>query len=103
MLPDKRGYFGEYGGRFVPETLAPALSELEKAFAASPSFNKLDDSSINVENVVNAPQNPAIHSTFISGPRTNLSSLSAERKPITKHPSKLTINVPYGKPVPTAS
>ena len=20
-LPDERGYFGEYGGRFVPETL----------------------------------------------------------------------------------
>jgi len=23
-LPDKRGYFGKYGGRFVPETLMPA-------------------------------------------------------------------------------
>lgn len=28
----KKGYFGEYGGRFVPETLMPALQELEKAF-----------------------------------------------------------------------
>ncbi|MGB9710203.1 MAG: tryptophan synthase subunit beta [Thermodesulfovibrio sp.] len=28
----KRGYFGEYGGRFVPETLMPALEELERAF-----------------------------------------------------------------------
>ena len=28
MLPDSRGYFGEYGGRFVPETLVPALDEL---------------------------------------------------------------------------
>jgi len=28
-LPDKRGYFGIYGGRFVPETLMPALAELE--------------------------------------------------------------------------
>lgn len=27
-----RGYFGEYGGRFVPETLIPALDELESAF-----------------------------------------------------------------------
>lgn len=26
------GYFGEYGGRFVAETLVPALSELERAF-----------------------------------------------------------------------
>ncbi len=31
--PDKRGYFGEYGGKFVPETLMPALSELESAYA----------------------------------------------------------------------
>jgi tryptophan synthase beta chain len=32
-IPDKRGYFGEYGGKFVPETLMPALSELENAYA----------------------------------------------------------------------
>ena len=31
-LPDARGYFGEFGGRFVPETLVPALDELEKAY-----------------------------------------------------------------------
>lgn len=31
-LPDRRGYFGIYGGRFVPETLMPALKELEEAF-----------------------------------------------------------------------
>ncbi len=29
---DKSGYYGEYGGRFVPETLMPALMELEAAF-----------------------------------------------------------------------
>jgi tryptophan synthase beta chain len=32
-LPDARGYFGEYGGRFVPETLIPALQELEALYA----------------------------------------------------------------------
>ena len=32
MLPDDRGYFGNYGGRFVPETLIPALDELALAF-----------------------------------------------------------------------
>jgi tryptophan synthase beta chain len=31
--PDKRGYFGQYGGKFVPETLMPALRELEAAYA----------------------------------------------------------------------
>ncbi|HIP96873.1 MAG TPA: tryptophan synthase subunit beta [Anaerolineae bacterium] len=31
-IPDGRGYFGPYGGRFVPETLMPALEELERAY-----------------------------------------------------------------------
>jgi len=33
MTPDERGRFGEYGGRFAPETLLSALDELEAAFA----------------------------------------------------------------------
>jgi tryptophan synthase beta chain len=32
MLPDERGYFGDYGGQFVPETLMPVLDELTKAY-----------------------------------------------------------------------
>lgn len=32
MLPDRRGHFGRYGGRFVPETLMPALLELEREY-----------------------------------------------------------------------
>ncbi len=31
-LPDKRGHFGVFGGKFVPETLMPALTELEEAY-----------------------------------------------------------------------
>ena len=33
MTPDERGRFGEYGGRFAPETLLSALDELEAGFA----------------------------------------------------------------------
>jgi tryptophan synthase beta chain len=33
--PDEAGRFGDYGGRFAPETLMPALSELEKEFEAA--------------------------------------------------------------------
>jgi len=33
--PDVGGYFGAYGGKFVPETLMPALAELENAYADS--------------------------------------------------------------------
>ena len=32
MLPDKTGHFGEFGGKFVPETLMHALDELEKEY-----------------------------------------------------------------------
>jgi tryptophan synthase beta chain len=42
-VPDARGYYGEYGGRFVPETLIPALDELTEAFniaLADPAFQK---------------------------------------------------------------
>lgn len=31
--PDKRGYFGPYGGRFIPETLIPLVSELNKFYS----------------------------------------------------------------------
>ncbi|HSU40115.1 MAG TPA: tryptophan synthase subunit beta, partial [Polyangiaceae bacterium] len=29
---ERVGYYGEFGGRFVAETLVPALEELERAF-----------------------------------------------------------------------
>ena len=31
-FPDERGYFGSYGGKFVPETLMTALADLEQAY-----------------------------------------------------------------------
>ena len=33
-MPDKNGRFGSYGGRFVPETVMPALIELEESYRA---------------------------------------------------------------------
>jgi tryptophan synthase beta chain len=45
--PSAEGRFGEFGGRFVPETLVPACQELEAAFReawSDPSFrNELDE------------------------------------------------------------
>ena len=41
VIPDKHGRFGAYGGRYVPETLMPALLELEQEYAKArkdPSF-----------------------------------------------------------------
>jgi tryptophan synthase beta chain len=42
-VPDARGRFGEFGGRFVPETLIPALDELSAEYAtarADPAFQR---------------------------------------------------------------
>ncbi|MCZ6452018.1 MAG: hypothetical protein O6918_14305, partial [Deltaproteobacteria bacterium] len=34
-LPDRQGHFGIYGGRYVSETLMPALIELEEGYSAA--------------------------------------------------------------------
>ncbi len=40
MLPDKRGHFGFFGGKFVPETVMSALEELEKVYLQAKSDKK---------------------------------------------------------------
>lgn len=43
QAPTKKGYFGKFGGRFVPEILIPAVNELEKAYREAkndPEFQK---------------------------------------------------------------
>lgn len=43
QLPDKNGYFGPFGGRYVPETLYQPLAEMEIAFEKiikEPKFKK---------------------------------------------------------------
>ncbi|HJS52737.1 MAG TPA: tryptophan synthase subunit beta [Pyrinomonadaceae bacterium] len=42
--PNERGYWGEYGGRFVPETLVAPLDELTEAY-----FGSRDDSAFRAE------------------------------------------------------
>jgi len=34
-LPDKRGFFGEYGGKFAPETLRSLIDNLEREYGAA--------------------------------------------------------------------
>jgi tryptophan synthase beta chain len=38
-LPDEKGYFGRFGGRFIPEVLMDAVSELEKAYLSAKEDN----------------------------------------------------------------
>jgi tryptophan synthase beta chain len=33
--PDERGFYGRYGGAYVPETVVPALAELDEAFSSA--------------------------------------------------------------------
>jgi tryptophan synthase beta chain len=42
--PDARGYFGEFGGRYVPETLVEPVEELERAY-----FGARDDPAFQAE------------------------------------------------------
>jgi tryptophan synthase beta chain len=42
-LPNDRGYFGAYGGRFVPETLMEALIDLEKDYARISASKKFQE------------------------------------------------------------
>src|ERR1051326_8242000 len=42
--PDSRGYFGEFGGRYVPETLVEPVETLERAYLAA-----RDDAEFNAE------------------------------------------------------
>src|SRR5918997_1213237 len=45
-VPDARGRFGQFGGKYAPETLMPALDELESAYAEArrdPKFQDLVD------------------------------------------------------------
>lgn len=42
-VPDERGYYGDFGGRFVPETIIPALEELTIAYSTAmndPEFHQ---------------------------------------------------------------
>jgi len=42
-FPDEKGYYGQFGGKFVPEILIPAIQELEKEFKKAqndPEFNQ---------------------------------------------------------------
>ena len=42
--PDARGYYGAYGGRFVPETLVAPIEELTEAY-----FKVRDEESFRTE------------------------------------------------------
>jgi len=65
-FPDARGHFGQYGGRYVAETLMPALLELEQAYReaqADPTFHEEFQSYL--KNYVGRPS-PLYHARRLS-------------------------------------
>ena len=56
--PDANGHFGEFGGRYVAETLMPLVLELEQAYIAAkadPAFQaELDDLLDEIDDVLEA-------------------------------------------------
>ena len=56
ILPDKRGYFGDFGGKYVPETLMSAITELEVAYQkAKESVNFQKDLQYYFKNYIGRP------------------------------------------------
>ena len=65
-FPDARGHFGQFGGRYVAETLMPALLELEQAYReaqADPAFHEEFQSYL--KNYVGRPS-PLYHARRLS-------------------------------------
>ena len=48
MVPNQNGRFGNYGGKFVPETLMPALEELEQEYQNAIVDSKFNDEFRNI-------------------------------------------------------
>jgi tryptophan synthase beta chain len=76
VVPDARGRFGAYGGRYVPETLMAPLEELERAYneaRADVSFQKeLDDLLRNFAGRPTPLQFASRLTQHLSGPRIYL-------------------------------
>ena len=43
LFPDDRGRFGDFGGKFIPETLMAAVVELEQAYLSAKEDDEFQD------------------------------------------------------------
>lgn len=65
-LPDERGYFGAYGGRFVPETLIPALDELLAAYESARADAEFQDQLATLQATYVGRPTPLTHARRLS-------------------------------------
>ena len=66
-MPDKRGHFAEFGGKYVPETLIPALDELEQEYLKSKKDKKFQKEFFNLLKYYGGRPTPLYLAKNISG------------------------------------
>src|SRR5688572_698017 len=66
-LPDARGYFGAYGGRFVPETLIPALDELTAAYREAMSDPAFQQRFMDLQHTYTGRPTPVSYAARLTG------------------------------------
>jgi tryptophan synthase beta chain len=67
VYPDSNGHFGPYGGRYVGETLMPALLELEKAYGRFSPDRKFNKELDNLLKKYAGRPTPLFHAERLSG------------------------------------
>ena len=65
-LPDARGYYGQFGGRFVPETIIPALDELEAAYAEAMADEQFHRQLAHLQHTYTGRPTPITHARRLS-------------------------------------
>lgn len=65
-MPDERGYFGEFGGRFVPETLIPALDELTAAYKVAMADPEFQANLAHLQRTYTGRPTPVTHAARLS-------------------------------------
>lgn len=65
-LPDERGHFEKFGGKFVPETLIPALEELENYYKVAKQDELFQDELNGLLNNYSGRETPLYFATQLS-------------------------------------
>ena len=65
-LPDERGHFEKFGGKFVPETLIPALEELENYYTVAKQDELFQDELSGLLNNYSGRETPLYFATQLS-------------------------------------
>lgn len=65
-VPDARGYYGDFGGRFVPETIIPALDELTIAYQEAMADDEFQQRLMNLHQTYTGRPTPVTYAKRLS-------------------------------------